>query len=224
MNHLPFCVKSNILQFFFQTIIVKVGRDIGKIWNIKVETEKDIKVQESRLKTWRNRWIYKSNTTDLQLDTPMKRFFVFGGYYLIFLAFLMVTILDHTKIELGKDGKISELLGGSETFSHGYIVLTIFAFSMLWEDLYSFLTHKAFFSYFKFWRVYDMVMHLGLTIALGLRGLRRISCFHGTGEEKRENPNVQCYNPELKRTGYEEQLLQAEALVFAVVTTAALLR
>ena len=152
----------------------------------------------------------------------MKRFFVFGGYYLIFLAFLMVTILDHTKIELGKDGKISELLGGSETFSHGYIVLTIFAFSMLWEDLYSFLTHKAFFSYFKFWRVYDMVMHLGLTIALGLRGLRRISCFHG--EEKREDPNVQCYKPGYEKTGYEEQLLQAEALVFAVVTTAALLR
>ena len=214
-----------MLQFFFQTIIVKVGRDIGKTWNIKVETEKDIK-QESRLKTWRNWWIYKSNTTDLQLDTPMKRFFVFGGYYLIFLAFLMVTILDHTKIELGKNGKISELLGGSETFSNGYIVLAIFAFSMLWEDLYSFLTHKAFFSYFKFWRVYDMVMHLGLTLALGLRLLRRISCFHGTGEEKREDPNVQCYNPGgyIIKNGYEEQLLQAEALVFAVVTTAALLR
>ena len=200
-----------------------MGRDIGKIWNIKIETEKDIK-QESRLKTWRNWWIYKSNTTDLQLDTPMKRFFVFGGYYLIFLAFLMVTILDHTKIKLGKDGRISELLGGSETFSHGYIILTIFAFSMIWEDLYSFLTHKAFFSYFKFWRVYDMIMHIGLTIALGLRGLRRISCFHG--EEKREDPNNKCYNRggyKIKN-GYEEQLLQAEALVFAVVTTAALLR
>ena len=207
----------------FQTIFVKVGRDIGKMWNIKVETEKDIK-HKSRLKTWRNWWIYKSNTTDLQLDTPMKRFFVFGGYYLIFLAFLMVTILDHTNIQVGKGGKISEWLGGSETFSHGYIVLTIFAFSMLWEDLYSFLTHKAFFSYFKFWRVYDMVMHIGLTVALGLRGLRRISCFYG--EEKREDPNNKCYSSggyKIK-DGYEEQLLQAEALVFAVVTTAALLR
>ena len=193
------------------------------MWNIKVETEKDIK-HESRLKTWRNWWIYKSNTTDLQLDTPMKRFFVFGGYYLIFLAFLMVTILDHTNIKVGKGGKISEWLGGSETFSHGYIVLTIFAFSMLWEDLYSFLTHKAFFSYFKFWRVYDMVMHIGLTIALGLRGLRRMSCFHG--EEKRKNPDVECYNSGnyMIKNGYEEGLLQAEALVFAVVTTAALLR
>ena len=150
----------------------------------------------------------------------MKRFFVFGGYYLIFLAFLMVTILDHTNIQVGKGGKISEWLGGSETFSHGYIVLTIFAFSMLWEDLYSFLTHKAFFSYFKFWRVYDMIMHIGLTVALSLRGLRRINCLYGTDEEKRE-----CYDPDYNiKKGYEEDLLQAEALVFAVVTTAALLR
>ena len=158
----------------------------------------------------------------------MKRFFVFGGYYLIFLAFLMVTILDHTNIKVGKGGKISEWLGGSETFSHGYIVLTIFAFSMLWEDLYSFLTHKAFFSYFKFWRVYDMVMHIGLTLALGLRGLRRISCFYG--KDARTNPEKECYNPGtkggliIKKDSYEEQLLQAEALIFAVVTTAALLR
>ena len=69
-----------------------------------------------------------------------------------------------------------------------------------------------------------MVMHIGLTVALGLRGLRRISCFHG--EEKRENPNNECYDRggyKIKN-GYEEDLLQAEALVFAVVTTAALLR
>ena len=47
-----------------------------------------------------------------------------------------------------------------------------------------------------------------------------ISCFHDTGEEKRE-----CYNPGyVIKIGYEEDLLQAEALVFAVVTTAALLR
>ena len=202
-----------------------MGRDIGKIWNIKVDTKKDIK-QESKLKTWRNWWVYKSNTTYLPLDTPMKRFFVFGGYYLIFLIFLMMTILDHTNIKLGKDGKDGK--GGSETFSYGYIVLTIFAFSMLWEDLYSFLSHKAFFSYFKFWRVYDMVMHIGLTLALGLRGLRRISCFYG--KDARTNPEKECYNPGtkggliIKKDSYEEQLLQAEALIFAVVTTAALLR
>ena len=197
-----------------------MGRDIGKIWNIKVDTIKDIK-QESKLKTCRNWWVYKSNMTYLPLDTPMKRFFVFGGYYIIFLAFLMMTILDHTNVV--KDGK-----GGSETFSYGYIALTIFAFSMLWEDLYSFLSHKAFFSYFKFWRVYDMVMHLGLSLALGLRGLRRINCFYG--KEARKDPDKECYNPGkeggliIKKDSYEEQLLQAEALIFAVVTTAALLR
>lgn len=200
-----------------------MGRDIGKIWNIKVDTKPILTL---KLKTWRNWWVYKSNTTYLPLDTPMKRFFVFGGYYLIFLIFLMMTILDHTNIKLGKDGKDGK--GGSETFSYGYIVLTIFAFSMLWEDLYSFLSHKAFFSYFKFWRVYDMVMHIGLTLALGLRGLRRISCFYG--KDARTNPEKECYNPGTKggliiqKDSYEEQLLQAEALIFAVVTTAALLR
>ena len=69
-----------------------------------------------------------------------------------------------------------------------------------------------------------MIMHIGLTIALGLRGLRRMSCFHG--EEKRKDPKVECYNSGnyMIKNGYEEGLLQAEALVFAVVTTAALLR
>ena len=65
-----------------------------------------------------------------------------------------------------------------------------------------------------------MMTHIGLTVALSLRGLRRISCFYDTDEEKRE-----CYNPDYNiKKGYEEDLLQAEALVFAVVTTAALLR
>ena len=65
-----------------------------------------------------------------------------------------------------------------------------------------------------------MIMHIGLTVALGLRGLRRISCFYGIDEEKRK-----CYDPGyIIKKGYEEDLLQAEALVFAVVTTAALLR
>ena len=45
-------------------------------------------------------------------------------------------------------------------------------------------------------------------------------------EEKREKPNAECYNDGgyMIKNGYEQQLLQAEALVFAVVTTAALLR
>ena len=65
-----------------------------------------------------------------------------------------------------------------------------------------------------------MIMHLGLTMALSLRALRRISCLYDTEDMKRN-----CYKPELViKEGYEKDLLRAEALIFAVVITAALLR
>ena len=99
--------------------------------------------------------------------------------------------------------------GKSETFSNGYITLLFFGISLIWQDLYSFSTHRSLTSYFKFWRVYDMLMHLGLMIALILRGFRRISIKYIDKNE--------CENP-------HTELLQAEGLVFAATSTAALLR
>ena len=156
-------------------MIVIIGRDIGKIWDIRITKKEDIQDKSSRLKTWRNWFVYYSNIVKLPLDLPLRRFLIFTGYYLIFVAFLMTTILDHTDLKLTKSKK---LLGKSNTFSNAYIILSIFALSMLWQDLYSFFTHKSISSYFKFWRVYDMIMHLGLAIALCLRGTRRIICLH----------------------------------------------
>ena len=171
-----------------------------KLWGIKVTSKDEIK-QESWLKTWRNWLIYKSNNTSLELDVPLKRFLVFTGYYLVFVGFLMMTILDHTDLFMNH-----HIFGKSETFSNGYTVLTIFAVSSIWQDIYSFATHRSLTSYFKFWRVYDMVMHLGLILALSLRGARRISILY--------------IDPNNKKL----DLLRAEGLVFAVVSTSALLR
>ena len=159
-------------------------------------TSKNDIQQESYLKTWINWWIYKSNNTELELDVPVKRFLVVTGYYLIFVFFLMLTILDHTEFKLIFFRK-------SDSFSANYIVLSIFVVSSLWQDVYCFFSHRSFTSYFKFWRVYDFVMHLGLMVALCLR----IS--HLSIDEKTES---------------YLSLQRAEGDVFAIVSTSALLR
>jgi hypothetical protein len=40
---------------------------------------------------------------------------------------------------------------------------------MLWQDLVSFLNVRSFWTFFKFWRMYDLVLHIGLALALILR-------------------------------------------------------
>ena len=81
-------------------MIVIIGRDIGKMWDIRITKKEDIQDKSSRLKTWRNWFVYYSNIVKLPLDLPLRRFLIFTGYYLIFVAFLMTTILDHIDLKL----------------------------------------------------------------------------------------------------------------------------
>ena len=43
---------------------------------------------------------------------------------------------------------------------------------MFWEDLYVHATLRSLKAYFKFWRIYDLLMHIFLIAALILRGIR----------------------------------------------------
>ena len=43
---------------------------------------------------------------------------------------------------------------------------------MFWEDLYVHVTVRSLKAYFKFWRIYDLLMHVFLIAALILRAIR----------------------------------------------------
>ena len=46
---------------------------------------------------------------------------------------------------------------------------------MIWQDLVSFLNVRSFWTFSKFWRTYDLVLHIGLALALILRMLKATS-------------------------------------------------
>ena len=82
---------------------------------------------------------------------------IFTGYYFIFAIFLACLILDKS------------LSHNRYCFSGWHSILTIYAMSMIWQDLVSFLNVRSFWTFFKFWRMYDLVLHIGLALALVLR-------------------------------------------------------
>ena len=54
-----------------------------------------------------------------------------------------------------------------------YIILSIYALSMLWENLLQFVTIKTWSrNFFNIWRAYDLVMKIGLLLALIFRAIR----------------------------------------------------
>ena len=99
----------------------------------------------------------------LKLDVPVNRMIIFTGYYFIFAMFLACLILDKS------------LKHNRYCFSEWHSILTIYALSMIWQDLVSFLNVRSFWTFFKFWRTYDLVLHIGLALALILRMLKATS-------------------------------------------------
>ena len=90
-----------------------------------------------------------------------------------------------------------------DKFSSSYIVLGIFAVSMLWQNLLQFVAIKSWSrNYLNFWRSYDLVMHIGLSLALIFRAIR-----------------VNDVDETLAN-----QLDRGEVVLFANITTMALIR
>ena len=60
-----------------------------------------------------------------------------------------------------------------DEFSSYYIILSVFAVSMLWENFLQFIAVKSWNrNYLNFWRSYDLIMKIGLSLALIFRKIR----------------------------------------------------
>ena len=91
-----------------------------------------------------------------------------------------------------------------DEYSSYYIILSVFAVSMLWENFLQFIAVKSWNrNYLNFWRSYDLIMKIGLSLALIFRKIR-------VQENVDEN--------------FARELDRGEVVLFANITTMALIR
>ena len=95
--------------------------------------------------------------TKLSLEVPLNRFVIETGYYIIFVLVLGYTVLNKS---FGR--KVHE-------FCFHHVCLAVYVVSMLWQDLSSLRNVRSFRIYAKYWRIYDLIMHVTLAFALIFR-------------------------------------------------------
>ena len=138
-----------------------------------------------------------------KFNVPLNRLIIFTGYYLIFVGMVMLTIFD-------KQNEIKEPCYSK--LRYGYFFFTIYAASFLWDDIQSFVQLKGQKTYFKFWRVFDLLLHISLIIVLVCKFIRKfgypfdelVECVANVAEEENFIAPANC--AELKKldniTGY----------------------
>ena len=99
----------------------------------------------------------------LKLNVPVNRFIIFTGYYILFVLLLAYIVWDKS------------MNGYSYCFGPSLMILTIFAISMLWHDFNALWNVRSFFSFFEFWKMYDLSLHIGLLLTLILRGSKAMN-------------------------------------------------
>ena len=115
-------------------------------------------------------WIVsKAMKKKMNLDEPLNRFLTFTGAYIVFVCFIFQTVLD-------QEAMFHTNTKNADQWLINHYVLSVFAVAMLWQDFYLLFTLRSKLSFFKFWRVYDIVMHISLTSSLIFR-LVKINSF-----------------------------------------------
>ena len=96
---------------------------------------------------------------------PLNRFLIFTMYYLIFVSNILYVILT----------KSEEFEHPTETqFKFSYVLLTVYVISMLWNDVQTMSILRSLKTYIKFWRVFDLVLHSFLLLALFFKLVRTL--------------------------------------------------
>ena len=98
--------------------------------------------------------------TKLSLEVPLNRFIIDTGYYVFFVILLGYTVLNKS---FGRN---------EHEFCFHHVWLAVYVVSMLWQDLSSLRNVRSFKIYAKYWRIYDLIMHVTLAFALIFRTAR----------------------------------------------------
>ena len=137
-------------------------------------------------------------------DVPINRFLTYSGFYLIYLVFILMVVLTPDSDEKG-------LL----TFGFIHYGLGVYASAYLFKDLCLMLIRKSLKTYFKFWRVLDLVTDLLLFIGIIMRFLTYHKIQHIVHEH-------------ILGTEYEEQAIRnallASRIMLSLSATSSLLK
>jgi hypothetical protein len=160
-----------LLQILMAPILVGmslfswIGKEISSRYGISVNEpslygfKKCFDEEMSWTRSFFNKAIDYFTHNQLSLNVPLNRFLIFTGYYIIFVILLIGAILNKS-------------VDGNGFCFEGYqILLTVYVISMIWHDLSTLSNVRTFRTYFKLWRVYDLIMHLALILALLFRAL-----------------------------------------------------
>ena len=98
--------------------------------------------------------------TKMSLEVPLNRFIIDTGYYILFVFILGYTVLQKS------------FKSNMHEFGFHHVCLTVYVLSMLWQDLSSLRNVRSFTIYAKYWRMYDLIMHVTLAFALIFRTAR----------------------------------------------------
>ena len=107
-----------------------------------------------------NKIIDYTNKKQLKLDVPLNRLIIFTGYYILFVVSLLYVVWD----------KILD--GNSYCFGKSWVILTMFAIPMVWQDFSTLWNVRSFWTFFKFWRMYDLTLHIALALTLIFRSAK----------------------------------------------------
>ena len=155
-------IKSNETEFQENNVNEDQNGGIEESVEIEVEDENNTKDQQQNSNnnedleeknSFKN--VYKCCYNYVEkMDIPLNRFLIFTGYYFVFIGMILTTILLKNDVQ---DDSHRE-------FRYYYFFLTFYAITMFWNDIHCMVSLKSFKTFFKFWRVYDLTMHILLVI------------------------------------------------------------
>ena len=143
------------------------------LYGVKKCYEEDMSWQKSFI----NKIIDYFTLNQLSLNVPLNRFLIFSGYYFIFVGLLVGAIVDKS------------INGNGFCFGEYQILLTIYIISMIWQDVSLLSNVRTFRTYFKLWRVYDLIMHITLVLALLFRAITATNSCYKVDVKTTPTPN-----------------------------------
>ena len=228
-----------LLQFLLAPILVVmsvftwIGKDVSSKSGIDEKEpslygfKKNNDEENSWSKGFLNKTIDQLTYKQLSLNVPLNRFLISFGYYVIFVALLVGAILEKA------------VTGMNLCYSNWHCFLTFYVMSMLWEDYYLLRNARSIKTFVKFWRMYDLIMHIALAFSLVFRAIRSLdpysaNCFDCSLKSCNasiiDNTNVTQLNsstttiPQNPFDGPRGYLYGIEDMLFAFVATIAITR
>ena len=194
------------------------------LYGVKKCYEEDMSWQKSFI----NKIIDYFTLNQLSLNVPLNRFLIFSGYYFIFVGLLVGAIVDKS------------INGNGFCFGEYQILLTIYIISMIWQDVSLLSNVRTFRTYFKLWRVYDLIMHITLVLALLFRAITATNSCNKVDGKTTLTPNqsttpimnltTPTMNPTITSLHQDDpwngldNINTAEVVLFALAATMAIVR